>query len=155
VDIPLKIRLSQQLHALHGFRIVRFQDNYLTDPDLHWYVLIRVPQEAHFLVIIITSEINKRISFYRNTRKPRATECLVKIDNDVFSFLTKPSIIECNQTKYLNIEEIVHRVDEAKGFTIRKEQVPDYLRKVIVSAILRSPLMSRFKGDKAKAANPL
>lgn len=104
---------------------------------------------------MITSQINKQIAFYQSTRKPKAADCLVRIDNNIFSRLNKPSIIECNKTEYLNIDEIVHKVEEAKGFVIYNETIPTYLRKEIVSAISSSPLISRFISDKAKVANPI
>jgi len=55
----------------------------------------------------------------------------------------------------LSIDEIVHKVDEEKGFKIEKENVPAYLKKEIVSAILKSPLVPLAWGKIAKAANPL
>jgi len=155
VDIPLKVKVSKQLQSISGFKLVRFQDKFLYNPDLHWYVLIRVPQEPCFLVVIITSEIDKRIAYYRNTKKQKAVQCLIKIDNNIFPFLTKPCVIECNKTEYLKIEEIIHKIDEEKGFTFRNESVPTYLRQEIVSAIIYSPLISRFIGNKARSANPV
>lgn len=104
---------------------------------------------------MITSKIKERIDYYKNTKKQKARECLVKINNDEFTFLNRNSAINCNEPEYLTTDEIVHRVDGKEGFKIEKEKVPPYLKKDIVSAILRSPIAPRFMGKIAKEANPL
>ena len=88
---------------------------------------------------------------------PKAADCLVRINNDEFPFLkrNKNSAINCNDTEYLDIRELVHRIDETVGFKVESESVPAYLRKEIVSAIIKSPMTPRFMNEMAKAANPI
>ncbi len=155
MDIPLKTQIHIRLLSVTDFCIAYFQDKTIQFPGPHWYVIIPIKESSKFLVIIITSKIKERIEYYKKTKLSRAVECLVKISNNEFPFLKTPSVINCNETSYLTAEELVHKVEEEKGFRIEKEEVPSYLKKEIVSAILKSPLMSTFIGNLAKAANPL
>jgi len=65
--------------------IVRFQDKKLQYPDVHWYVFIPVGS-SDFIIVMITSEVDNRTSYYKKTLKPKAVNSLVKISNDDFSF---------------------------------------------------------------------
>lgn len=156
MNIPFKIQLSTKLKEIADFRIVRFQDKKLQYPEPHWYVLIPT-DSSHFLIAIITSQAAKRKEYYKRTFKPKAVVSLVKINNDDFGFLKrgKDSVVECNQVEYLSIQEIIHRVEEDKGFEIEKEQVPAYLKKEVVSAINNSPIVKPFMKKLAIAANPI
>jgi hypothetical protein len=155
LNIPLKEQIPIQLHSISDFSIAYFQDKTIQYPSPHWYVIIPTKERDKFLVIMITSKIKERIDYYKNTKKQKARECLVKINNDEFTFLNRNSAINCNEPEYLTTDEIVHRVDGKEGFKIEKEKVPPYLKKDIVSAILRSPIAPRFMGKIAKEANPL
>jgi hypothetical protein len=155
LHIPLKLRLPQILEKIKSFTIVRFQDNNLKEPAPHWHVLIPVPGESSFLIAIITSQIDKKTTYYRRTKQPKAGDCLVRINNDEFSFLKRNSAINCNETDYVTISELVHRIDETVGFKVESERVPAYLRKDIVSAIMKSPITPPFMHKIAKAANPI
>lgn len=155
MNIPLKLQLPAILKGINDFRIVWFQDNKLENPGPHWYVVIPASDTSFFLVTIITSQYDSRAAYYKDTKQPKAIKCLVKINNDEFSFLSSDSFVNCNATEYLSVAEIIHRVDETIGFKIYNDKVPAYLKKETVSAIVQSPLISRFIGDIAKAANPL
>jgi len=110
---------------------------------------------SFFLVAVITSQYDKRVAYYRNTKQPKAIKSLVKINNNEFSFLNKDSFINCNVTEYVSHSELIHRIDETAGFKLYDDTIPAYLRKDIVSAIVQSPLVSKFVGNIAKEANPL
>ena len=132
-----------------------FQDKTIQFPNPHWYVIVPTKEKSKFLVVIITSKIKERIDYYRKTKQQKAVGCLVAVNNNEFAFLKKNSAINCNATEYLSVDEIVHKVDEEKGFKVEKEKVPLYLKKEIVSAILKSPIVPPFMGKIAKEANPL
>lgn len=155
LNIPLKITLPITLKSLNGFRVVLYQDNTLEFPDRHWYIIIRIKDDDSFISIIITSQKTKRRHYYRNSPKPKAAECLVEINSDDFVFLTKESAINCNEAKLFSIDELISTIDEVKGFKVEDERVEAYLRKEIVSAILKSPLTLPIVKRLAKEANPL
>jgi hypothetical protein len=154
VDIPFKIQLSIKLGEITDFCIVQFQDKKLQYPDLHWYIFIPTGS-SHFIIAMITSQGVKRAEYYRRTHKPKALESLVKVSNNEFSFLKEDSVIECNSVEYLDILEIIHRVEEEKGFKIDIERVPAYLKKQVVSAINNSPIVKPLIKKLAIAANPI
>ena len=151
----LKHTLPITLKELKGFHVVFFQDKTLAYPDLHWYIMIRVKETDSFIIIIITSQKTKRRQYYKRTPSPKAAECLVEINNNDFPFLSKESAIDCNEYKYLDINEIIGIVEETKGFKVEKEKVEAYLKKEVVSAINKSPLVPKAIKTIAKEANPL
>ena len=157
IEIPFKIQLEVQLREIAGFCIAWFQDNSLQNPSPHWYVLIRIRDTENFLVIIITSQLAKRIDYYKKTKQQNAADCLVRIGNNEFSFLHKEknSAINCNETELLSIAEIIHRIDEGHGFKTENEKIPKYLKRNIVSAIIKSPLQPKMIGKLAKNSNPI
>jgi hypothetical protein len=154
LDIPLKFRLPNLLKQITDFRIVRFQDNGLTNSGLHWYVAIPV-EDSFLLICIITSKGKERAAYYKRTKQPRAADCLVPLSNDEFAFLHKDSVVNCNEADYVSIDELVQRVDLTAGFVIEKEKVAAYLKEKVVSAIIKSPLVPKAIGKLAKKANPL
>lgn len=155
MEIPLKIRARVALKGIKEWSIIWFQDNDLTNPGPHWYIIIPTSDASFFLLNMITSQSNKRVKFYQNTKRPKAVECLVKLSNNEFSFLSLNSVIDCNRSEHLSADEIIHRMDEAVGFRINTEKIPAYLKKEIVSAIVGSPLIAPFIKKIAKTTNPL
>lgn len=157
IKIPFKIQLKFELSEIQGYRVAWFQDNTLQNPGPHWYVLIRIKNTDDFLVTIITSQIENRLNYYKNTNQSKAARCLVKISNNELSFLHKEknSAINCNETKLLSVTELVHLIDEEQGFNAEKEKVPTYLKKEIVSAINQSPLQPKKIRNLAKESNPI
>ena len=155
MHFPLKLYVPLTLQSRTDFCLVHYQDDTLQFPSPHWYVFIPTKEDSKFLVIIITSQIEKRMNYYKNAKQLKATKCLVKISNNEFPFLNKLSAINCNETDLLSINEIVHKVDEEVGFKFEDEKIPAYLKKEIVSAILQSPLIPPLYKKYAKAANPI
>jgi len=155
LKIPLKITLPIQLKSLTGFRIALYQDNTLHHPGLHWYIMIRIKNDDSFITAMITSQKTRRRQYYRDSPQPKAAECLVEINNNDFVFLTKESAINCNEAKLFSIDELIPTIDETSGFKLEEERVEAYLRKEIVSAILKSPLTPPIVKRLAKEANPL
>jgi len=157
IRIPFKIQLKFELSEIQGYCVVWFQDNTLQNPGPHWHILIRIKNTDDFLVTIITSQLEKRLNYYKNTKQRKAVRCLVKVGNNEFSFLHKEknSAVNCNETKLLSIIELVHLIDEDQGFNVEKEKVPTYLKKEIVSAINQSPLHSKKIKNLAKETNPV
>lgn len=155
MEVPLKIRVQVILGELKEWSVVWFQDNNLKYPGPHWYIIIPTPDPSYFLLNMITSKIEERIQYYKNTGKPKAAKCLVRISNNEFEFLPLNSVINCNECERLSAEEIIHRMDEAMGFKSYPNKIPAYLRKEIVSAIVGSPLIRPFVQKIAKTTNPL
>lgn len=154
MEFSFKFKVSQFLKTAQGFRVVKYLDINFKGSEPHFYIFIRIPEEDNFLTIIITSQIEKRTDYYRKTHKPIAAECMVRVDRNILPCLSLPSVIECNQAQYLTREKIVHLIDESAGFNhLRDISIPVYLRHNIISAILKSPILSNEIKKKAKLAN--
>jgi hypothetical protein len=156
MDVPLKIQIQVILNEIKEWSIIWFQDNSLQYPSPHWYIIVPTSDPSYFFLNMITSQREERFEYYRRTRQSKAAKCLVNVGNNEFPFL-KPhitSVIDCNQSAHLSIEEIIHRVDEPTGFNYCKEEkVPSYLKKDIISSIVHSPLIRPAIQEIAKKTN--
>ena len=107
----------------------------------HWFLTIPANPGALFLLCIITSQVEKRAYYYQKIN-PKAARSLVRIEARSFHFLTKESLVDCNATELLSIEELEKRVNQERGLNIEAQQIPSELKKQIKSAIINSPLVS-------------
>ena len=155
MEVPLKVQVSVFLNGLKEWSIVWFQDKDLTQPWPHWYVITPTSEPSRFLLNMITSQTDKLIKYYKDTKKTKAAKCLVKVSNNEFEFLDQNSVINCNECKRLSIEEIIHKIDEDIGFRSYQNKIPGYLKREIVSAIDQSPLIPPYLKKIAKTTNPL
>lgn len=130
------------LESIDNFCVLFFKD-IKHDPQAgpHFWVVFPVSQVLQFSVIIITSQIDRREKYYQ--KNPKALRCLVKISNDIFPFLNKESVIDCNRMELLSKEELIRRLDPAGPCQIKtRERFPSFLKREIFSAIDQSPLIS-------------
>lgn len=92
----------------------------------------------------MTSQVEKRKSYYLSTGKDKAIGSLVRLNQNDFPFLTKETIIDCNQPILVKKSELIHRIDPKYGFTIKVPEISESLKKQIVSAIHNSPIVRPF-----------
>ena len=139
MDIPPAVILN----SINDFCILFFKDA-AHDPNAppHFWVIFPVSLILRFSMCIITSQ-DKRVNFYRKTNA-KALKSLVKITNDIFAFLTKESVIDCNRMELLSKEELLKRIDPKGPCEIKaiSEKFPSFLKREIFSAIDQSPLIS-------------
>ena len=66
------------------------------------------------------------------------------MNNDIFDFLAKESIIDCNHMELLSKEELIKRIDPSVPCQIKiySGEMPSFLKREIFSAIDQSPLLS-------------
>jgi hypothetical protein len=138
VDLPPAVILS----SINDFCILFFKDTkHEPEAGPHFWVIFPVSPALRFSVSIVTSQIDKRKKYYQMNNK--ALKCLVKISNDIFAFLNKESVIDCNRMELLSKEELIKRVDPTGPCEIKTtERFPSFLRREIFSAIDQSPLIS-------------
>jgi hypothetical protein len=133
------------LNSIDDFSILFFKD---TTQDFnappHFWVIFPVSPVLKFSISIITSQVEKRKSYYSRTNT-KALKALVEIGNDIFSFLDrgKKSIIDCNRMELLSKEELKRRIDPSGPCEIKtvNEKFPPFLKKNIFGAINQSPLI--------------
>ncbi len=85
------------------------------------------------------------MAYYGRVNK-KAAECLVKVDNTALSFLSKPSVIDCNQAELIRRADLMKRVDGEYDFKIevRDAEIPEMLKTQVRTAIKNSPLISNY-----------
>ena len=138
ISIPPKIIVE----SISDFCIFFFKDrNHQPDAPPHFHVVFPINPESGLVVTIITSQVDSRQQYYRRTSKD-ALDSLVCIDNDIFPFLNRNSIADCNSTELLTKFELVTRIDQSAPYEIKLRALPSFIKKDICAAIRKSPLVS-------------
>jgi hypothetical protein len=140
MDIPPGVLLN----SIKDFCILYFKDaKHAKEAPSHFYVTFPIKDDLSLIICIITSQIESSERHYKRTN-PKAVKSLVPIDRNIFSFLNKKSIIDCNQAELLSKEELKKRIDPGGPCEIKEKKVPSYLKKDIGSAIIQSPLIAPY-----------
>ncbi|MDO8444529.1 MAG: hypothetical protein Q7T53_00235 [Deltaproteobacteria bacterium] len=140
VDLPPSLVIGSVTNPC----IIHFKDvKHASDAPPHYYVAVPLNDDVSLLLCIITSQIEKRTTFYSKSNKT-AISCLVPVDKHALPFLTRESIIECNQPEVLPKEELVKRVNPKHKFNVTQRDIPPDLKGKVLDAIKRSPLVEPF-----------
>ena len=130
------------LNSIKDFCILYFKDvKHTKEAPTHFYVAFPVKDDLNLIICIITSQIESREKYYKNTNL-KAVKSLVPIDRNIFSFLNKKSIIDCNRAELLSKEELERRIDGP--CEIKERKIPLYLKREVGSAIIQSPLIASY-----------
>lgn len=138
--------LREQIQKLTGCSILYFKDiTHEEGVPPHYHFIIAPADPADFVICLITSKVEKRESYYGRVNK-KAAECLVKIDDSTLSFLSKSSVIDCNQAELIRRADLMKRVDHDYDFKIevRDAEIPEMLKTQVRAAIKNSPLISNY-----------
>lgn len=138
--------LNEHIQKLTGCSIIYFKDSAHDESvNPHYHFVIAPSDPADFVLCLITSKVEKRETYYGRVNK-KAAECLVKVDCAVLPFLTKPSVIDCNQAELIRRADLLKRVDPDHAFKIevRDADVPEGLKTQVRAAIKNSPLISNY-----------
>lgn len=94
------------------------------------------------VICIITSQMNKKISYYERVNQ-KAIPCLVHADQRDLTFLNpkRPSLIDCNSAELLSKGQLNHRMDTSHGIEVAQREIPDDLVEKVTNAILNSPVV--------------
>lgn len=137
IHIPSNIKIDViKFPCICHFKDVDFPEN----APPHFYVVIPANDAVDLILCIITSKVEKREKYYW-TRNPRAASSLVKIDSTIFPFLSKDSVIDCNQTQLLSKNDLKKKVHHKYDFNVKASDIPHSLLLEIKSAIKNSPLV--------------
>jgi len=140
VDLPLDVIVR----SLEGFCVCYFKDKRhdLNAPP-HYYITVPITDDSSLLLCIITSQIEKRMLYYRKGNLS-AIDSLVCVDQNSLSFLKKESIIDCNKAELIQKHELSKIIDPKYRFEIKTRDIPAQLKQEIVLAIKKSPLIKTF-----------
>ena len=137
-----KVPVRVALQSIQDWCVLHFKDvTHDRAAPPHWFLTIPVNPGALFLLCIITSQVEKRAYYYQKIN-PKAAQSLVRLEARGFPFLLKASLIDCNATELLSIEELEKRVNHERGLNIETQEIPSELKQRIKSAIINSPLVS-------------
>ncbi len=130
------------LQSIQDWCVLHFKDTtHERAAPPHWFLTIPINPGTLFLLCIITSPVEKRAYYYQKIN-PKAAQSLVRLEARSFPFLTKESLIDCNATELLSIEELEKRVNRERGLDVESQQIPSELKKRIKTAIVNSALVS-------------
>lgn len=137
-----KVPVRVALQSIQDWCVLHFKDvTHDRAAPPHWFLTIPINPGALFLLCIITSQVEKRLHYYQKIN-PKAAQSLVRLEARRFSFLSKESLIDCNATELLSIEELEKRVNRERGLNIEPQQIPSELKKRIKTGLINSPLVS-------------
>lgn len=140
VDLPP----SYVIGSITGTCVCNFKDvNHAPDAPPHYYITIPLSDKINLLLCIITSQIDKRTNFYNKAHKTSVSS-LVAVNKHVLPFLTRDSIIDCNQPEILAKEELIKRVNPKHKFSVIQRELPLDLKLKTLEAIKNSPLVEPF-----------
>lgn len=102
------------------------------------------------VVCIITSRVRERLAYY-------GEHGVVLLVENTFSFLTKGSLVDCNQAMLVPKAELPQIIDEKEGFSIKtRDLADDFLKEILIAiegsdvakkdiktAVKNSPMSSR------------
>jgi len=137
---------NEHIQKLTGCNIIYFKDSTHDEGvNPHYHFVIAPSDPADFVICLITSKVEKREAYYGRVNK-KAVESLVKVNGSVLAFLTKPSIIDCNQAELIRRADLTKRVDHDYDFKIevRDAEIPAILKTQVRSAIKNSPLINNY-----------
>lgn len=141
MDLPLQVFAN----SIDATCICLFRNsNHKGSETPHYHILIPCSDNRYLVVCHITKQIENRIWYYRRSEKIEAIECLVKVNNADFDFLTTDSVIECNQAEIILRGEFDCIIHPSHGCKLIIDNIPIELTEEIKSAINKSPLVKPF-----------
>lgn len=137
IDIPPEVILR----SISDWCVIRFKDNYHSlEAPPHWYFTIPINPGSLFTLCIITSQVHSRLYYYESF-DPKAARSLVRLETNVFPFIKKESLVDCNIAELLSVEELTKRIDIKIGLILEPQDIDNELKEKILKAILNSPLI--------------
>lgn len=145
MDIPVSIAINKLASSKAEFSICRFKDNkHSVDAPPHYHIVISLDDGISLVLCIITSQMQKLGRRYINSDHPQCVDSLVPLDQTKFSCITKPCIIDCNQTEIFSIKELAKRIDNSKiefSFEALNNDFGNDLKVQILDAICNSNIV--------------
>ncbi len=136
IDLPPIVLVN----TINKFCLFFFRDRtHQADAPPHFHVVFPVNAEANLVVTIITSQVDPLRRFYK--WKKDACDAMVPVNKDIFPFLPRESVVNCNQAELMTRFELAQRVDRLSEYRIKDCKIPSYLKVDVCTAIRKSPLI--------------
>ena len=105
----------------------------------HYHIALPINDNEYILLVMFTSQVAKIKKF--SSINEKQLELLYEVTPNEFSFLTRDSIIDCNDVKYWTKEELVNNV--SGKMDIFNENIPLEILDNIKTKIKKSPLVRK------------
>ena len=106
------------------------------DRKPHYHIAIKTNNNRYIVVVMFTSQIEKRET--HRAINPDALSSLIYADENDFNFLSKKSVIDCNNPLYKTKEELNAIVDNLQPIPTN---ISEEFRDSIINAIKTSPIV--------------
>ena len=129
------IGIQPTLSTVYYFENVEHGDN----PQPHYHIAVPTTNGDFILLVMFTSQVDRKIEYYTLANN-KALESLVHAKENDFYFLTKDSVIDCNQPIFKTREELSSII---KNIEYREADLTDEIIDKIKEAINKSPIVRR------------
>ena len=147
--MKMKLPPNIIITSLSGFCVCYYKDA-AHDPraPLHYHISIPLKENDYFLFVLITSQLDSKIDYYSRANK-KALNSIISINpHKDFSFIYKDdTVIDCNQPIFNRKQEFFENnriINWENDFEIKSRDIPQDLKKRIVSALKDSPIVKPY-----------
>jgi len=127
------------------FFCIKFADNrHLHKTHPHYYFCVPNNLRNCFLLVMITSQVEKKRKLYINNEK--AQKSLIYVDDTNLSFLKKESVIDCNEAEMLMRDELFNICVPRRGREIVcfDNDIQIGIKLAIINGIKNSPIVKPY-----------
>lgn len=153
---PPRLITSTYAQQASGFNIYYFKNiNHAPDAPAHYHVVISLKNGLSVVLCIITSQMQRLEEYYSKT-DPDAIKSLVSLDPTIFSCISKPCVINCNEAELLTTTDMALLIDPVIGIQTKEydKNFDTELKVKILQAIQDSPLLNEDIPSALKNALP-
>lgn len=135
IYLAKSVKDSFDSNMLYLFKNIDHEEN----APSHYHVALKVSDNQYILLLMLTSQVEKRQRRYEIMNNEKAKGSVVVVDNESITFLEKQSCIDCNDVKLYTAEELSAKIDGDLKF--QGTDIDKALRPNLVAAIKNSPLV--------------
>ena len=106
--------------------------------DYHVFVVLNYDPQSDELLLLVngTSKVEKKLQYLRRIYQENATKTSVIIEAGSYHFISKQTIIDCNEVKAINLNSIDFSTDTVKAIT--NDELSEHDIDRIITSVLNS-----------------
>ncbi|MCK5537684.1 MAG: hypothetical protein KAI79_12720, partial [Bacteroidales bacterium] len=104
MELPNEIVINSILDSYENKRAYLFKSKGIEKE--HFHICLKVNNDSYILLFLVTSQVDKRLQYYKIRNDERFSDTVVVFDNTLITCLSKQSCVDCNQPKYLTRDEL-------------------------------------------------
>lgn len=142
----VKLPVELLIRSIENPCIAYFKNkNHDRDAPSHFFLIIPNPDCNQFLIVMMTSQIDKLVSRYQKSpKRDGLIASIVHVGCRDFEFLTNPKTsMDCNRAELLTKSELIAVVDPGYEFDIkiRGDNIDFRLVRKTLDAVMGSPVI--------------